>query len=527
MSATPYLLLEINAPEIWQWSFFVKKVQMAQRYGFQGIIIHQQSLFARLAPLSSQCSTTESINLALARENAIIYLRKVGNYCNQHHLQLWLQGEATPSSQELKDKLPEFFRSQNSQNNESGFIQHFFQFSIPQILSDLPDVRGVRLSLSTPDISDECWRSSLQTLYQGIRLLGRQLVLRDYRDKTWPRHMLYDTLEALPSDVRASVKATELDYRPGFANNPNLLNIQGRRKWLELDLWGLEYGWTLLPCYLLEEIQQRLLWLSQYPDSYPEAISVRIDWEWLPDLALSGSLNELNLFGLSHLILNAKCSPRQLVDQWLQQRANTPLRPELLTSITDIIVASHQWSCKTPNLLGRIMQCHSQLPVDFEHALHLLHLDTRSANWAQSFQPLMPTDDPELGEQQYQLIQLESQRSHYLANYMHSRSLKLLPESPLNDEIQHVITTSTARALKYTHIYNVFTQAFTLKLFMRKYGKKSDIHSQFIAALHDFNQQNNALKDWLHQHSAQHPWSFETLLNTERISILISSLEHD
>lgn len=527
MTATPYLLLEINSPEIWHWSFFVKKVQTAQQYGFQGIIINQQSLFARLASFSPQCRTTEHINLTLARESAIFYLRRVGEYCVQHHLQLWLQGEATPDSQELKAKFPEFFYSESPQNDKSDFIQHFFQFSLPQILSDLPDVRGLRLSLSTSDISDERWKSSLQTLYQGIRLLGRQLVLRDYQDKTWPRHMLRDTLEALPSDVRASIKATELDYRPGFANNLNLLNIQGRRKWLELDLWGLEYGWTLLPCYLLEEIQQRLLWLSQYPDCYPEAISVRIDWEWLPDLALSDSLNELNLFGLSHLILNAKCSPRQIVEQWLQQHATVSLRPESSTAISDIIIASHEWSCKTPNLLGRIIQCHSQLPVDFEHALHLLHLDTRSANWAQSFQPLMPADDPELGEQQYQLIQLESQRSHYLANYMHSRSLKLLPESSLDEEIQQTISASATRALKYTHIYNAFTQAFTLKLFMRKYGKKSDTHSQFIAALHDFNQQNNALKDWLNQNSAQHPCGFETLLNPERISRLIASLKHD
>ncbi len=519
----PYLLMEINSPEIWRWSFFEKTVSMAQRYGFQGLIIHQQSLLARLAAPSPRCHSAELINLKLVQENALIYLQKAGEYLQQRGLQFWLQGEATPDSHELKAKFPAFFLTEN---NASDFIDYFFQHSIPQILAALPTVRGLRLSLSTPDISSERWTSALRALYQGIRQQGRQLILRDYQDRTWPRQMLRAALETLPDDVRASVKATELDYRPGFANNPNLLNIHGNRKWLELDLWGLEYGWTLLPCYLLEEIQQRLAWLSQHAGSAPEAISIRIDWEWLPDLALSDSLNELNLFGLSRLINEPDLSPRQIVSHWLQLRASASASSHDLSAIGDIIVASHEWSCKTPTLLGRVLQSHSRLPTDFAHALHLLHLDTRSANWTQSFQPLMPSDDPDLGYQQRQLIELETQRSRFLADYMYSRSLKLLPDSPLADDTRQAISGSVVRALKYTQIYSAFTQALALKLWLRKYGEQADIRSQLSAALREFSRQNRELAAWFEQHGAQHPLAFETLLNPQRIAALISSLQH-
>ena len=520
----PYLLMEINAPEIWRWSCLEKTVEMALRYGFQGLVIHQQSLLARLAAPSPRCHSAELINLKLAQENALIYLQRAGEYLQRRGLQFWLQGEATPDSHELKAKFPEYFLSENS---ASEFIDYFFQHSIPQILAALPAVRGLRLSLSTPDVSSERWKTSLKTLYQSIRQLGRQLILRDYQDKSWPRQMLRVALEALPDDVRASVKATELDYRPGFANNPNLLNILDNRKWLELDLWGLEYGWTLLPCYLLEEIQQRLAWLSQHASSAPEAITVRVDWEWLPDLPLSGSLNELNLSGLSRLVNEPDVPPCQIVSHWLQQRASASVSSYDLSAIGDIIVASHEWSCKTPTLLGRVLQSHSRLPTDFAHALHLLHLDTRSANWTQSFQPLMPSDDPDLGYQQRQLIELEIQRSRFLADYMYSRSLKLLPDCPLADETRQAISGSVVRALKYTHLYSAFTQALTLKLWLRKYGDRAEIRSQLNAALHEFSRHNRELAAWFEQHGAQHPLAFETLLNPQRIATLITSLQHD
>lgn len=523
-TTAPYLLLEINSPDIWRWSYFLDMVQTARKYNFHGIIIHQQQLLARLAAPSPQCCAKNIINFSLARENALLYLRRVSEYCNKQQLQLWLQGEATPDSQELKAKLPEFFRTDSS---PADFIDYFFQHSIGDILAALPDVRGLRLSLSTPDMESEHWKNAIQGLYRKIRQLGRQLVLRDYQDKSWPRQMLHDVLATLPNDVRASLKATELDYRPGFATNPNLLNLSGNRKWLELDLWGMDYGWTLLPCYLVDEFQQRLAWLSQHPGGTPEAITVRIDWEWLPDLPLTESVNELNLFGLSRLIHQPELSSQHILTQWLQQRSDGQLARQDQDGISDIITTSHEWSCKTPNMLGRVLQCHSQLPMDHTHALHLLHMDTRSANWAQSFQPLMPTDSPEVGEQQRQLIELETQRSSFLAEYMYARSLKLLPGSALNDTTCQQVNGAVLRGLKYTQIYSAFTQTLMLKLWLRKYGEESSVREQFTRTLAVLAQRNRELEIWFSREGAQHPLSFTTLLNPDRTAGLITSLERD
>lgn len=521
----PQLLLEINSPDIWHWPFFLEMARVARKYHFQGIVINQQSLLAQLASPSPRCRPADIINLSLARDHALRHLQKIGEYCERHHLQLWLQGEATPDSPSLKMKFPEFFLADN---DLSAFIAWFFFESIPQILAVLPTVRGLRLSLATPDIADVDWQASLMALYRGVRAAGRQLVLRDYRDTTWPRHMLRDALGGLPGDVRASLKATELDYRPGFAGNPNLLNLPTNHKWLELDLWGLDYGWSLLPCYLLEEFRQRLLWLSQYPGCYPEAITVRIDWEWLPGLPLSASVNALNLYGLSGVVQDLSLSPEHMVHQWLQHQAASPLPGAELGALSDILTTSYEWSCKTPNLLGRVLQCRSQLPLNLEHALSLLHMDTRNANWAQSFQPLLPGDDTALGLQQCELISLENERITFLAERMHSRALRLLPGCGLQEPARACITGSMARAQKYSQLYTVFKHALMLKLRLRKYGQNQpDIQALFRRALGDFRQCNQSLETWFQHHGAEHPLAFASLLNTQQIAGLIYSLEHD
>ncbi|TCV98708.1 hypothetical protein [Biostraticola tofi] len=523
-SRQPLFLLEINTPHIADWSFFQNLTTFIKKYHFQGIIIHQQNLLAQLARASPRCRPSDITNLNLSRENTLLLLKKISDYCDEHNLQLWLQGEATPDCTEIRKKFPEFFLNDS---NKADFIYYFFQHSIADILERLPSVRGLRLSLSTEDVGARQWTEALAILYRNIRRLGRQLILRDYQDKTWPRQMLRTTLEALPADVRASVKTTELDYRPGFATNPNLLNITGNKKWLEIDLWGLDYGWTLLPCYLLDEFQQRLQWLNHEPDSAPEAITVRIDWEWLPQLSLRDSINEVNLYGLSRLIHEPDISPRQLLLDWLHLNGNGQLTHRTAQQIGDVIAASYEWSCITPNLLGRVLQSRSQPPANIEHALRLLHLDTRSANWTQSFQPLMPSDDPALGRQQCQLIELENQRSRFLADYMSTRSVKLLSSSGLTEQIIQNIGGSIIRAQKYTIIYYDFIQALTLKLLLRKYGQQHDTQLQLDEALALFAKHNHQLREWYATEGGHHPYSFQTLLNPERISELITSLHND
>lgn len=468
---------------------------------------HQQTLLALLAEPSPRCPPATVEHLLLARSNALHYLQNVARYCEEHHTQLWLQGEATPDCHDLHRKFPEFFLSQDP-HNDAAFLNLFFGETWPEILSHLPTVCSLRLSLTTPTVHQTEWESALQRLYQGLRLRGCQLVLRDYQDKAWPHQQLKMALGVLPNDVRASVKATELDYRPGFANNPTLTRLSGSRKWVEFDLWGIEYGWTLLPCCLLDQLQKRLYWASQTLGDELEAITARLNWEWLPNNALLGSVNELNLYGLSRLIRAPSVAPQALFTEWLEPYAF--YHSKRLTTCLPSISFSHDGMCKTPSLLGR-----------------LLHRDTRSANWSQPFQPLMPADDEATGEQQMQLIILKKQKSRFLAEYLRAQVDKKLPAMPLTDAFKHMLTASWERAFWYTRAYSHITPAFALRLWIHKYGNNPEQHEQLRQALHTLLHFIAELEIWFASAGTPHPYTFHLLFDPQRLRNLASSLECD
>ncbi|CAK8737526.1 hypothetical protein SODG_001249 [Sodalis praecaptivus] len=257
----------------------------------------------------------------------------------------------------------------------------------------------------------------LDALYRQLRRQNKKLVLRDYTDDDWPRRQLQSTVARMPADVRASLKATAVDYRPGFANNPAIGAMGARKIWIDIDLWGIDYGWTLLPCLLIDELQGRLSWAQSVAGDRLETITARLDWEWIHNSPLQGSINEGNLYGLARIAGGeTSVSAAQLLDEWLDSQGLRPGYTVQRQTVRQLFISSYDWMCRTPYLLGRVMHQHSQLPADIDTALRLLHSDARSANWRQSFQALFPRDDEQAGRAQRELLQLEQQQNAFWPN---------------------------------------------------------------------------------------------------------------
>lgn len=226
---------------------------MMKRDRFNGLVIHQQDLLALLVLPSPYCLHGRE-NLLRERQERLLYLQRLYRYCNKSGIGVWLQGEALPHGGKLQEKFPEYALIENSQADEL-FWKNFYQQALVETLQQLPGIDGVIVNLPRHQAYRANWSSTLPFLYQTLRSLGKKMVLRDYMDDAAAPWQLINALQVLPKDVRVSLKAVPQGYRPGFANNPLLTHLEGRIKWVEFDMWGLEYGWTLLPCYLLEEIQ--------------------------------------------------------------------------------------------------------------------------------------------------------------------------------------------------------------------------------------------------------------------------------
>lgn len=516
----PQRLLEINSALIWHWSHFQDAIRLVEKYRFNGLIIHQQNILALLAKPSPHYHGADSNNLHHERDAALLYLQRASQYCRQRQLTLWLQGEAFPEDGKLQHKFPELALADSPGRGES-FLRHFYQVTISEALAGLPLVSGVILSLQTPVFHQAQWHAPLQMLYRQLRQQGKKLVLRDYTDDSWPRRQLPVTLGQLPADVRASLKMTAVDYRPGFANNPAIGSFGERNIWIDIDLWGIDYGWTLLPCNLIDELQGRLGWVNSVIGARLETLTARVSWEWINNSSLPDSVNECNLYALAQMLSDSTpVSSTRLLDQWLGQRKVKGLDMPHQQALQQLFVSSYDWMCRTPYMLGRMMHQHSQVPHDMNSAMRLLHADERSANRSQSLQPLFPLHDAPLGHHQRDLILLEQQQGEFFAQRLYQQALGLQRSGTLPPELADMLAAAWERADWYTRMFSHARGLIARHWFISQYGSDATLRAglqQQVAAAERFAL---TLNSWLDKAVDRHPYYLRILLDPERLSLL-------
>ncbi|PWC20842.1 hypothetical protein DDT52_09050 [Brenneria roseae subsp. roseae] len=520
----PLRLLEVNTPLIWHWPHFLEIMAVIDKYHFNGLIIHQQNMLALLARPSLFSKGPGIENLNHERESTLSYLQRISDYCQSKNIQLWIQGEAFPNDAKIKQKFPEFFLHESSSGG-SQFLNRFYSEILDEVIAALPDISGMILSLQIPEFHTEQWKDAMKTLHRCLRRRGKKLVLRDYTDDSWPRRQLQTTLNSLPNDVRVSLKATALGYRPGFANNPDLADFKGYKKWVEFDLWGIDYGWTLLPCMLVDEIQGRLSWAHAVAGDELEAVSARISWEWLSNSSLLESINEVNLFGLSQIACQSgeNLHASAIFHRWLMTNGVDIRNRVRLETVQTLFFSSYDWMCKTPYFLGRLLHHHSQIPLGFEHAMQLLHAETRSANWAQSFQPLFPVDDPGFGESQRQLITLECQQMLFFAQHLRQSAREIQQTRLLPEALSARLSASWEYAWRYTGLFNQTKQLIADRLYIENYGPTASRRNSQLQQIGEALRFASELQNWLLQHRHAHPHFLTMLMTPERLNKLAES----
>ena len=380
------------------------------------------------------------------------------------------------------------------------------------------------LSLTTPDFQTVRWQQSLHDVWSLLRAQGKKLVLRDFIDDSWPRQQLSNILARLSDDVRASIKATELDYHPGFANHPHIATLPGHKKWIEYDLFGTGYGWTALPCYLADEISGRLSWALSAAENEIEAITSRVSWQWLPDSRVMDSANAINLFGLSAANQVEDSAPSAF-ERWAQHQQLGFRSTQDKHRLSAIVHASYDWLCKTPNFLGRRLHYQSQIPESLSQAQQLLHMDTRSANWMHAWQPLMPTDDPVLGKEQRERVTLEKEAACFLATRTVQNLRELMPRITCPDDTLEVLLAAWRSAEIYSQMFSRVAAAVTDALWLDHYGPQSLPAGSLQKHQQQLLRYADTLERWLVNPPVSGPLFLPLLLSPERLTRFARSLE--
>ncbi|MEL4867753.1 hypothetical protein AAEU41_02730 [Pantoea agglomerans] len=521
-SSIPLRLLEVNSSLIWHWPYLQSVIAVMIRDQFNGLIINQQNLLSLLVPPSKYCQHGRE-NLLREHQEHLLYLQRVCRYCQASGIGVWLQGEALPRDGKIQEKYPEYALIDNISADEI-FWKNFYQLALFEALEQLPGIDGMIVNLHRHQPYKASWVSTIPFLYQTLRSLGKKMVLRDYMEDEAASWQLVNALQVLPPDVRVSIKAVAHGYRPGFVNNPLLTQLEGRVKWIEFDMWGLEYGWTLLPCYLLEEIQGRLSWVESMAGEELEAITGRLSWEWISNSSLINSVNSVNLHGLAMFGREIFMSEKQAFHCWLTDMLERKVDLAELNIFHQLYACSYEWMRKTPYILGHVLHHFSQVPVSYAQAVkqlqfHLLKSDDYAAT------VLFPINDPNVGREQFQQLVLEKERAMFLAQDSRNRLFQIIHTIDMSDEKKELFKRVWDRVPYYTEMFNRVARSVAMKIMVDRYGHQSGISSfQLNNEINELRLLAIRISGWIDKEEQQQPHYLAMLFDPARLLSLAESL---
>ncbi|MGR2770335.1 hypothetical protein ACUYOF_22785 [Photobacterium ganghwense] len=518
----PLRLLELNSPMMWQWPHIEEIVALMQRQHFNGLIFHQENLWSLLAHPSPHCRF-ERENLERGRIDSLLFLKRVIRYCKQHGIGVWLQGAANPTDGLLLQKYPEYPLIDSLEGDELFWCQ-FLNQVMSGLFHELPEVRGVIVNLAPPEVDRISLESLLGVLNRITRAHGKRLVVRDYMESKWQRWHFHNAINAMPPDVRISLKATQSGYRPGLPNNPTIAELPGRLKWVEYDMWGVEFGWTLLPCYLLEEIQGRLCWANAVGGEELEAISCKMSWEWVSNSSLVNSINSVNLQGLAMYSYELELSEKDAFRCWLNDVLQRQVSNDEAQRLHLLFTQSFEWIRKTPYMLGHLLQTHSQIPESYEQALQLLFSEQYNMDPRYVGQSLFSSDDPQTGLEELHLIKLEKERARFLAQQVRAQAHELTQAIAMPAHFRDLVLRVYERVPWYTEMFTRVCQGVAARYFIQRYHRHPEAHRLLNHEIDLMRMLAVDLDNWLDEGRHRHPHYLSLLFDPQRLLSLAGDL---
>lgn len=513
-SRIPLRLLELNSSMMWQWPYIEEIVTLMQRLHFNGLIFHQEDIWSLLARPSANCRFALNSS-EYGRIDAMLFLKRVIRYCKQCGIGVWLQGCATPTNG-LLQKYPEYVLVDN-QHADELFWQQYLSQVMEETFRELPDLRGIIVTLTAPDVDRASLSSLLSIFNRMTRAHGKRLVVREYLESKWQSWHVKNAINNLPSDVRISFKATRSGYRPGQPNNTAIAEFEGRQKWVEYDMWGIEFGWTLLPCYLLDEIQGRLCWASDVGGEYLEAICCKLSWERVSNSSLVNSINSINLQGLAMYSYEMGLEEKNIFHCWLNDIFKRQVSDDERKRMYRLMSLSSEWQRKTPYILGHLLQTHSQIPTTYEQALQLLFSEQHNMELRYTGQQLFSDPHPQQGLETLNLIQLEKERAQFLAREARSQAHLLCNSLTMPGWLRDLLLRVYERVPWYTEMFTHVGIGVAARYYMQRYERHPEVLRLLNQEIEKMRQLAGDLDDWLDEGRHRHPHYLGMLFDLQRL----------
>ncbi|MDQ6621244.1 MAG: hypothetical protein M3Z31_16395 [Pseudomonadota bacterium] len=141
--------------------------------------------------------------------------------------------------------------------------------------------------------------------------------MREFAYKPADHEVLLRAIDRLPKDIVASVKNTPHDFYPTFPDNPAFDKLD-REMWVEYEVYGQFYGMGVVPCFLYDDIRQRL---AHAASKGATGVLLRVEWERVNDWWALETMNALNLIAAAAWARGDELTAVRVCAAWLADKS--------------------------------------------------------------------------------------------------------------------------------------------------------------------------------------------------------------
>ena len=164
------------------------------------------------------------------------------------------------------------------------------------------------------EMSLEDWYGAMiACMHEPIARHGKTLAVRDFAYKPADHEPLVAAMERAPADVVFCIKAMPHDFYLTFPDNPAIGRLP-RPQWIEYDVLGQFCGWGVVPCFLLDDLAERM---PRWQRAGAEGVIFRIEWERINDLDSFDNISEANLIAAALLAAGQTAEAEEVATRWL------------------------------------------------------------------------------------------------------------------------------------------------------------------------------------------------------------------
>lgn len=283
-----------------------------------------------------------------------------------------------------------------------------------EICSALPDLAGIIVSpasweskLSISETGCDCsscrsitpklwYKELINAMYYPLHQAGKLLVVRDFSYNPEEQAPLLEAIAESPADVVASLKVTPHDFYATFPNNAAISApcLNEREKWVEYDVWGQFCGWSIVPAYMMDDIDYRMRHALDYGVN---GFYARTDWEMIRDAWCLGSINEIYFKALARFGVEGPKAAFQEVEMQMEKQAS---EYEVKDKDHYISFLKRTWEILKRSLYvkGHVINQSSLLPLSLETAWWHMDVHDNLWKWDPSTQIYLEKNDSVLKE---------------------------------------------------------------------------------------------------------------------------------